>query len=430
MHPENKKRLSSLVCQELQRRKALLASYDWLKKARPEQLPPSGKWRVWLILAGRGFGKTRTGAETIRLWVQQGIAKRIALIGKNLYDTRFVMVEGVSGLMSVHPPARCPAFFPSKRQIRWPNGAVASLYGGETYEQLRGPQFDAAWIDEFAKFEHQQELWEQVMLGLRLGDNPRCIITTTPRPSKEILRLLEDPLVVVTHGTTFDNKENLAAGFLQDIVKQFDGTRLGAQELYAEVLTEREGALWQRSFLRYAQPPCTVEGLWDLRRIVIAIDPADTSTETSDETGIIVAGIDEKKHAYVLEDLSGRMSPTDWGRRVIEAYWRYKADRIVAEVNKGGDLVEKMLHTLDARAAYKAVRATRGKAIRAEPIAALYEQGRVSHVCPLPLLEAQLCDFCPDSSGSSPDRLDALVWALTELCLTPTLHTNPKIWKT
>lgn len=427
---KNKKKLILLIEKELQRRKHLEAPYDWLKQARPSQIPPSGDWRVWLILAGRGFGKTRTGAETVRSWVHQGLAKRIALIGKNLHETRFVMVEGVSGLLSIHPPSSRPTFFPSKRQLVWSNKATAMLYGGDTYEQLRGPQFDLAWIDEFAKFEHQQELLDQVMLGLRLGSSPKCIITTTPRPSKVLLDLLTDPLVAVTRGTTFDNKENLATGFLHDIIKKFEGTRLGAQELYAEILTEREGTLWQRSLIHYAEPTKTEDGLWNLTRIVIAIDPADTATKTSDETGIIVAGINEEKHAFVLADLSGRMSPTDWGNRVVKAYWHYRADRVIAEVNKGGDLVEKMLHALDARIAYKAVRATRGKAVRAEPIAALYERGHVSHMHVFSTLETQLCEYCPDTPGPSPDRMDALVWALTELFLIKGTSATLKIWKT
>jgi phage terminase large subunit-like protein len=418
----------AMLQREIHRRQQQQDQYLWHKKARPNQLPPPGDWRIWLILAGRGFGKTRTGAETLRLWVHQGRAKRIALIAKSIYEARAVMVEGPSGLLSVYPPQQGPLFSPSKRQILWPCGAIATLYGAEQYEQLRGPQFDTAWIDEFAKFRQQKALWEQLLLSLRLGQDPRCLITTTPRPSKMLEALLKAPNVVVTKGTTFENEANLAPAFFDSIITQFSGTQLGAQELYAEVLTERDGALWQRALIRYAQPESGTDGQWQLDRIVIAIDPATTHTQDSDETGIVIAGLDAQKRAFVLEDLSGRLSPADWGRRVVEAYWRYKADRIIAEVNKGGDLVERVVKSIDNTVAYKEVRATRGKTTRAEPIAALYEQERVFHVRPLTLLETQLCTYVQGSTSRSPDRLDALVWALTELFLEAENRPVLKIW--
>jgi len=428
MEPKERSYFITMLTRELQLRQVQREQYLWHKQARPNQLPPPGDWRVWLILAGRGFGKTRTGAETLRLWISQGRTKRIALIAKSIFEARAVMVEGPSGLLSIYPPQQGPLFSPSKRQILWPCGAIATLYGAEQYDQLRGPQFDTAWIDEFAKFRHQKALWEQLLLSLRLGQDPRCLVTTTPRPSKLLEALLKDPQVVVTKGTTFENQANLAPAFFESIVAQFSGTQLGAQELYAEMLTEREGALWQRTFLHYAQPENDATGQWQLERIVIAIDPATTHTEDSDETGIVVAGMDAQKRAFVLEDLSGRLSPADWGRRVVEAYWHYRADRIIAEVNKGGDLVERVVKSIDNTIAYKAVRATRGKITRAEPIAALYEQMRVFHIRPFSLLETQLCTYVQGSSRS-PDRLDALVWALTELFLEAENRPILKIWK-
>ncbi len=420
-----KEHLLNLLKQEQKRRLELQKRYCWLQHARPNQHPPAGDWRVWLILAGRGFGKTRTGAETVRLWVQQGLYRRIALIGRSIQEARSVMVEGESGLLACHPEHERPHFEASNHRLKWKNGAVATLFGGDHFEKLRGPQFDLAWVDELAKFRQPQALWEQLLLGLRLGTNPRCLITTTPRPLPLIQNFLKDEGTVVTQGTTFDNAANLAPTFIQQIIKQFEGTRLGAQELYAQVLSERQGALWQRSMIRYQQP---LEGQ-EYQRIVIAIDPATTHHEQSDETGIVVAAVTAEQTAYVLEDLSGRHSPADWGQRVVQAYWRYKADRVVAEVNKGGDLVERIVRSLDPHVSYRAVRATRGKATRAEPIAALYEQNKVFHIRPHTLLESQLCDYIPGISRKSPDRLDALVWALTDLLLDKENNPVLKVWQ-
>lgn len=419
-----KKRLLKLLKAELKKRQGLRQQYNWLKQARPNQLPPQGDWRVWLILAGRGFGKTRTGDETLRLWIEKGLYRHVALIGRSLNEVRNVMVEGQSGLLACHPVGERPKFEASNHRLVWPNGAVATLFGGDNFEKLRGPQFDLVWIDELAKFRYPQALWEQLMLALRLGNNPRCLITTTPRPIPLIDQLLKSPNTVITKGTTFDNCANLAPAYLQQIVKQFEGTRLGAQELYAEVLTERQGALWKRSMIRYQQPPEDQ----NYQRIVIAIDPATTHHDQSDETGIIVAAITADQTAYVLEDLSGRYSPADWGQRVTQAYWRYKADRVVAEVNKGGDMVERIVRSLDPHVSYRAVRATRGKGTRAEPIAALYEQGKVFHTRPHTLLETQLCEYIPGITSKSPDRLDALVWALTDLLLDKESNPVLKVW--
>lgn len=425
---QKRKQLIQLLLQEKQRRLRDRQKYDWLSRARPSQLPPPGDWRTWLILAGRGFGKTRTGAETIRSWVCQGQYKRIALVGASIQEVQKVMIEGESGLLAVHPKAEMPTFQASKRRLIWSNGAVALLYGAEYYEQLRGPQFDFAWIDEFAKFRHAEPLWHQLQLCLRLGDNPRCLITTTPRPVSILRKLIELPEVHITKGSTFENEANLAPAYIEQIKKQFLNTTLGAQELYAEMLMEEAGALWNRNMIRYQEAPLSSAQMLELERIVIAIDPATTHHQDSDETGIIVAGISHDKKAYILEDLSGKHSPNDWGQRVTEAYWHYKADRVVAEVNKGGDLVEQVVRSVDSTVSYKSVRATRGKYTRAEPIAALYEQGRVFHTRPFTKLEGQMCSFIPGRSQSSPDRMDALVWAVTELLLQSEATPVLKIW--
>jgi len=412
MEPCPRETLGRVLKAKMKGRNTALDSYDWPKMARPNQLPPEGNWGQWLILAGRGFGKTRTGAETIRSWVKKGTHKRIALIGQTIDEVRSVMIEGESGLLNVHPNHERPRFEPANKRLVWPNGAVAGLYGADNYEKLRGPQFDLAWIDELAKFRHPNKLWEQLMLGLRLGESPRTIITTTPRPISLIQDLLQDPATVTTRGTTFDNQHNLAKTFVQQIVKQFEGTKLGAQELYAQILTDRQGALWKRSMIHHHAPQET-----EWHRLVIAVDPATTHHEHSDETGIVVAALDSNHQAYVLDDLSGRYSPSEWGHRVVEAYHHYKADRIVAEVNKGGDMVESIVRSIEPAVSYRAVHATRSKATRAEPIAALYEQGRVYHTKLLDTLETQLCEYIPGITPKSPDRLDALVWALTDLML-------------
>jgi predicted phage terminase large subunit-like protein len=411
--------LLKLIQEEIKKRQ----HFNWKRQARPEQRLPQGNWRTWLILAGRGFGKTRTGAETIRAWVQDQKYHRIGLISSSIEEARAVMVEGESGLLAVHPPQMRPIFQASKGQLRWSAGAIATLYGGDRPERLRGPQFDAVWIDELAKFRRPEELWQQVQLCLRLGQKPRCVITTTPRPLKLLQTLCQDPSVYVTRGSTFDNQANLAPTFLRQIQEQFSGTRLGAQELYAQILSEQPGALWNREMIRYQSIDQAL-----LERIVIAIDPAVTHHIHSDETGIIVVGLTGDKKAYVIKDLSGRWSPHEWGQRIVQAYWQYKADRVVAEVNKGGDLVERVLRTLDSTVSFKEVRATRGKYTRAEPVAALYEQERVYHCTPHPELEDQLCHFVPGMTTKSPDRLDALVWAITELMLESEVRPQLKVW--
>jgi predicted phage terminase large subunit-like protein len=388
---------------------------DWRIWARPSQLPPEGAWRVWLLLAGRGFGKTRGGAEWVRAQAESRSARRIALVAPTARDARLVMVEGESGLLAISSARARPTFEPSKRQLTWPNGAIATLFSADEPDRLRGPQFDAAWCDELAAWRYPAA-WDMLMMALRLGENPRVVVTTTPKPVKLIRALLASSDCVVTRGATRDNENNLAPGFLAAILKQYEGTRLGRQELDAELLEDMPGALWSRDAIERAR----VDEAPVLRRVVVAIDPAVSSGEDADETGIVVAALGQDSHGYVLDDLSGRFSPHDWASRALAAYRDHRADRIVAEVNNGGAMVEATLRVLDAGVSYKPVHASRGKLARAEPVAALYEQGRIHHVGAFPALEDQMCAFTggPLSHVASPDRVDALVWALSELMLT------------
>ena len=321
------------------------------------------------------------------------------------------MIEGESGILSISPPWDMPMYIPSKRRLTWPNGAMAFTYSGLDPDQLRGPQHDTAWADEPAKWRYADVAWTNLMLGLRLGKDPRICGTTTPRPIPLIKTLLEDEQAHVTRGSTMDNLVNLAPSFRRAILSQYEGTRLGRQEIYAEVLDDVPGALWQRSLIDDAR----CESHPDLERIVVGIDPAASSEEGANETGMVVAGIAEDK-GYVLDDLTGVFTPSEWASIALKAYYKYDADRIVAEVNQGGEMVEHTIRTLDKNASYTAVRASRGKIIRAEPIAALYEQGRIHHVGQFSEMEDQMCEYTAESSRS-PDRLDDLVWALTDLML-------------
>lgn len=407
------------------RQERAAAEHCWPLWARPNQLPPPGDWRTWLLLAGRGFGKTRTGAEWVRSEVQHNGARRFALVAPTAADVRDVMVEGESGILATAPPWFRPKYEPSKRRLTWPNGAQATTFSADEPERFRGPQYDRVWGDETGAWRYP-EAFDQLMLGLRLrdahGGPPRCLVTTTPRPTPLIRRLIVDPTTHLTRGSTFDNRAHLAAAYLDQIVRRYEGTRLGRQELYAEVLDDTPGALWKRDSIDARR----VQRAPELRRAVVAIDPAVTSGQGSDETGIVVAGLGVDGHGYVLADLSQKASPDAWARAACKAYADHDADRIVAEVNNGGDLVETVLRTVDPRAAYRAVHASRGKQTRAEPIAALYEQGRVHHVGSLPYLEDQLCTWDPSADSKSPDRLDALVWALSELMLSAAAPTFSK----
>jgi phage terminase large subunit-like protein len=396
--------------------------FDWPFWARSSQLPPAGNWRVWLLLAGRGFGKTRTGAEFVSARAVDGRARRIALVAPTAADARDVMVMGESGLLAVAPPWRRPRHEPSKRRLVWPNGAIATLYSADEPERLRGPQHDAAWCDELGSWRYP-ESWDMLMFGLRLGVDPRVVVTTTPRPINMIRELVADPKVAVTRGVTAENRANLAPNFLAQIVRKYQGTRLGRQELEAEILEDLPGALWSRGMIEGTRKRTSP----DLVRVVVAIDPAVSSGENADETGIIAAGKDDSGHGWVLADASGRYQPAEWARIAIATYRAHAADRIVAEVNNGGEMVEATLRMIDPNIPFAAVRASRGKATRAEPVAALYEQGRIHHLGAFPQLEDQMCGFArnsresldPRSSGPSPDRVDALVWAMTDLFVAP-----------
>ncbi len=384
--------------------------YDWPTWARPEQVPPDdGDWSTFLYLAGRGAGKTRAAAEWTRRMAREHPGCRIAIVARTAADVRDVCIEGESGLLAIHPPAEAPLYEPSKRRITWRNGSQATAYSADEPDLLRGPQHHFAWADELATWQRLDDTWSNLRLGLRLGDHPRCFVSTTPRPLPLIRELLKAPTTIVRRGSTFDNAANLAPSALAEYRSRYEGTRLGRQELFAELLDDTPGALWTRDMLdanRVKEAP-------QLSRVVVAVDPAVTSGEDSDETGIVVAGR-AGEHFYVLADRSCRLSPDGWARRAVAAYDEFKADRIIAEVNNGGDLVEATIRTVRKSISFRKVTASRGKLVRAEPIAALYEQGRVHHVGGFPQLEDQLCTFAP-GTAKSPDRLDAACWALTEL---------------
>lgn len=397
--------------------KALLR-YRWEYWARPEQLEPAPikangkKWGTWLILAGRGFGKTRTGAEWIRKI--KNSCGRIALVGETAADVRDVMVEGESGILASSPDWDRPRYIPSKRELRWDNGAIAKTYSGDEPDQLRGPQHDAAWFDELAKMQYAQDAWDQGQFGLRLGSWPRALVTTTPRPTPVIRSIIADPATHITRGSTFDNAKNLAAHFIEAVKKKYEGTRLGRQELFAEVLDDLPGALWSRDLIDAAQYRGEIP---EFKRVVVAVDPSGFEDETGDSQGIVAAGEGRDGYFYVLEDATVRLKPDGWGRKVIDTYRKHKADNIVAEKNFGGGMVRHVINTAMPNAPVKLVEASRGKQIRAEPIAALYEQKKVRHIHSFSALEDQMCMITTQGyeGDGSPDRLDALVWALSEL---------------
>lgn len=412
---EREKWLSSLTEAE----KAELL-HTWSFWARPNQLPPEGDWNTWLVMAGRGFGKTRMGAEWVRSLAHAYPGCRIALVAETAADARDVMIKGDSGLLSCDPTLTEDSWSPTNRCLTWPNGTKAFTYNGTTPDQLRGPQHHFAWVDELAKFEYMQEAWDQVQFGLRLGEHPRCLVTTTPRPLPLIKKLVEDPDTVVTRGATIDNKANLASNAIKQLYERYGGTRLGRQELEGEILGDIPGALWNRQSIDDSRVRTAPE---DLERIVVAIDPAASSEERSDEHGICVVGLardsDGYAHGYVLEDGSLKGTPEDWAKRAVHLYRKWQADKIIAEKNNGGEMVETVIRTQDRSLPIKLVHASRGKVVRAEPISALYEQGRIHHVGSFDELEDQMCTFSVDnvrnSSTGSPDRVDALVWGLTEL---------------
>lgn len=418
--------------------------HTWELWARPNQLEPdrvldSGElWTTWLILAGRGFGKTRCGAETIIKWVRNGECKHIALIAQDSADARDVMVEGESGIIACSPRDFMPKYEPSKRRLTWPNGARATLFSAEDFDSLRGPQFDGAWCDELCKWRYAREAWDNLQFGLRLGEHPRQIVTTTPRPMKLLKEIILRSDTAITKGSTMENLANLAPPFRKAVIEKYEGTRIGRQELNAELLDDTPGALWNRTMLDELRitpvDNMTPVRLPDFVRVLVAVDPQKEAGEAAAETGIMVVGKTADGQGYLLEDLSINGTPEEWGRAAVRAYDDWAADKIVYEANQGGEMVAAVLRSAakslkedKERTAdfvpLKAVHATRGKYVRAEPISQLYEQKKVHHVGFFPELEDQLCEYTPDGNmGYSPDRMDALVWGFTELMVGSIKH--------
>lgn len=428
-----KSKAASIACLPPSQRAALLEGLSaetlvampflWELWAHPlHQQAPEGDWQTWVILGGRGAGKTRAGAEWVRSRVEgatpdaPGPCRRIALLGETMDQARAVMVEGDSGILASSPPDRRPEFISSRGVLRWSNGAEAHLHSAVNHEALRGPQFDGAWSDELAKWRHARDAWDMLQFTLRLGDDPRQIVTTTPRDVQALHSILEADGTVISRAGTEANRAYLAPGFIERLEARYGGTWLGRQELQGELLRGREGALWTRTMIDAGRLPAPD----DLTRVVVAVDPPVTSGRGSDECGIVVAGV--RAHgaakdweAWVLADCSLKGSPQVWAEAAAEAYEVHGADRLVAEVNQGGDLVESLMRQVAPNIAYRKVHARVGKRLRAEPVAALYEQGRVHHADAFAVLEDQMCKFVTTGQGASPDRLDALVWALTDL---------------
>ena len=409
---------------------ALLA-LPWMFEfwALPHQLPPEGAWKSWVIMGGRGAGKTRAGAEWVRAEVEgarptdPGRAARVALVGETIDQVREVMIFGESGILACSPPDRRPDWEAGRKRLIWPNGAVAQVFSAHEPESLRGPQFDAAWVDELAKWKRAEDAWDMLQFALRLGKNPRQVVTTTPQNVGVLKAILKNPSTVITHAPTEANRAYLAASFLEEVQRRYAGTRLGRQELEGLLLEDAEGALWTSGLLEALR----LDKAPRMSRIVVAVDPPVTGHGASDECGILVVGVvtegpPQDWHAVVLEDASvAGASPEAWARAAIEARDRHAADRLVAEVNQGGDLVESVIRQIDPLVPYRAVRASRGKTARAEPVAALYEQGRVRHLRGLGKLEDQMCLMTTQGymGKGSPDRVDALVWAITDLMIDP-----------
>jgi len=406
--------------QEQSQKSTIQLYTEWLDTARPKQLPPNEDFFIWLILAGRGWGKTRTGAQDIALYALRNPNTICAVVAPTFGDLRRVCFQGNSGLISIIPKDCYASDFgtygysSSICEIRLANGSKIVGYAAHNPERLRGSQFHRAWCDELCAWEYPQA-FDQLMFGLRLGQSPKCLITTTPKPTKLLKDLVARDDVVVTSGNTFENEANLAASALEMMKSRYEGTALGRQELYAEILDDVEGALWSNKMIEETRLPDGTE--IELTQIIVAIDPAVTNNENSDETGIVVVGRDTNNEYYVLEDSSGKYSPDGWARKAINCFYEWEADRIVAEVNNGGDLVERVLRNIDSNVPYRSVRASRGKMVRAEPVAALYEQRRVHHIGVFEELETQMCTYI-GQTNPSPDRLDALVWGLSEISKT------------
>ena len=400
--------------------------------ARPNQVIPPGDWQIWMVKAGRGFGKTRVGSETTREWIKTN--EFVNIIAPTADDARDICIEGESGILRICPPEERPKYLPSQRKLQWPNGAVSLIFTADEPERLRGKQHMKVWADELASWRYLDDAWDQTSFGLRLGKNPQAIVTTTPKPLPALKALIASPHTFLTNGTTYENRMNLAAAFYSRIIVKYEGTRLGRQELMAELLEDNPNALFQRKWIDQTLFK-DADFFWRtifplLRRVVVGVDPAASSNEESDETGILTAGElpwkhvppemkavckNDSDHYCVFDDRSGIYTPDAWAAAAIAAYRQYKADRVVGEVNNGGEMVEANLRHTDENVSYTALRASRGKVTRAEPISALYEQHRVHHVGTLGTLEDQMCDYDPKIVVDSPDRMDAVVWTLTEL---------------
>ena len=409
---------------------------DWPLWARNDQLPHEvasacSNWKTWVVLGGRGAGKTITGSQWIRYQalgkkpIASNPVTRIALVGPTLGEARAVMVEGVSGLLAVHADHERPVFLSSQNKLVWPSGSIGQIFSAEDPDSLRGPQFDIAWCDELAKWNNLQETWDMLQFGLRLGDNPRAVVTTTPRPVKLLKQLLGDEGTLITRASTHDNAGFLAPSFIGEIEKQYGGTRLGRQEISGEMIEDNPDALFQRDLIEKTRVKMTPP----LERIIVAVDPPATSNNKSNACGIICAGLGEDGRAYVLDDATVQQAkPMVWAKKAVALYHARGADRLVVEVNQGGEMVSTTIAEVDGGVAVKSVHASRGKHLRAEPVAALYEQHRVSHVGPFAELEDEMCVFEQRAAKgrASPDRVDALVWALTELLLT-SKAANPRV---
>lgn len=408
---------SQLDPREFRRRFTAALRSDWRSIAREEQLAPAGDWTTWIFCAGRGAGKTRSGAEWVQERVEAGTARRIHLVAPTAADCRDVLLEGPAGILSIAQPEMRPIYSSSLRKVEWPNGAIALLFSSDEPDRLRGPQADTLWIDELCAMRSAQEVLDMAMMGLRLGKDPRCLITTTPRPIKPFKALVaragQD--VVITRCSTMANAENLARPFLSQILQQYQGTRLGRQELNAELLLDVPGALWTLAMIEETR---VNEAPAQFQRIVIGVDPAGSTAEWADQTGIIVAALGHDSHLYILEDASGSYTPSQWAQVVVDLYHRYRADRICVERNYGGDMVEATIRSTDPSVAIKTVTSSRGKVLRAEPVSALWEQKRAHIVGSMPALEDQACNFThawDRARDGSPDRLDAMIFAATEL---------------
>ena len=406
----------------------LQSRIDWIVKARPQQLAPDGQWLVWMMQAGRGFGKTRGGAEWAKWEGLRQPGARIAVIAPTYSDARDTCVEGDSGLLSVLPSECIKAWNRSLGELILTNESRYKLFAAEEPNRLRGPQHHAAWCDELSSWRYE-DAWDQLLFGLRLGDDPRVCVTTTPKPNPLTRRILKDPGTVITRGSTFDNAANLAATALDQLKKKYEGTRLGRQELYAELLEDVPGALWTWDMIRTAQqkptPPMDA-----MRRVVVAVDPSGSNGETGDMQGIVGAGVCQAQgHGHVLANKTLRGTPDEWGKAAVKLYDELNADCIVAERNYGGEMVKHVIQTVRRNIPVKLVTATRGKIVRAEPVAALYEQGRISHIAPFGRLDEQLTQFTGDGyvGEGSPDDADALVWAITELMLTGAVTTKVRV---